>query len=121
MEPRSWKTEGPSSRPAPRHAAAGLGLKVLKGNRLAHLIGADTDKGLAPRALCQALGADGVPILALGGSPNDLALLEAADVAVVVPRAGGPHEELRPGLQDGATAWRRQHTERDGPTRPCIT
>jgi len=55
------------------------------------------------------------------GNHHDLALLEAADVAVVVPRAGGPHEELRPGLQDGATAWRRQHTERDGPTRPCIT
>jgi len=80
-----------SALPALRHAAAGLGLKVLKGSRLPHLISADTDKGLALRALRQALGADGVPIIALGDSPNGLALLEATDVAVLVPGAGGPH------------------------------
>ncbi|QEY31032.1 HAD-IIB family hydrolase [Synechococcus sp. RSCCF101] len=87
--------------PAVQAAAAAMGLKVLQGNRLAHLIGGATDKGLALAHLQRRLGAEGASVLALGDSPNDLALLEAADVAVVVPGATGPHAELQENLNRG--------------------
>jgi mannosyl-3-phosphoglycerate phosphatase len=87
--------------PALRRAAAARGLKVLQGNRLAHLISADTDKGLALATLKRTLAPPDCRVLALGDSPNDLALLDAADVAVVVPGSSGPHPDLRPGLAQG--------------------
>jgi mannosyl-3-phosphoglycerate phosphatase len=82
-------------------AAAARGLKLLRGNRLAHLIDAATDKGLALAALRRRCGGDDTRVLALGDSPNDLALLEAADVAVVVPGPAGPHPEFRAALASG--------------------
>jgi mannosyl-3-phosphoglycerate phosphatase len=82
-------------------AAAARGLKVLHGNRLAHLIDAGTDKGLALAALRRRCGGAATRVLALGDSPNDRALLEAADVAVVVPGPTGPHPEFRSALADG--------------------
>ena len=42
-----------------------------------------------------------VRVLGLGDSPNDLPLLEAADVAVVVPGPEGPHPALLEGVQSG--------------------
>jgi mannosyl-3-phosphoglycerate phosphatase len=88
--------------PALEQEAAAVGLKLLQGNRMAHLISAGTDKGLALVALKHHLGADGTRVLALGDSPNDTALLNRADRAVVVPGAGGPH----PGLEAGIAAGR---------------
>jgi mannosyl-3-phosphoglycerate phosphatase len=82
-------------------AAAARGLKLLQGNRLAHLIDAASDKGLALAALRRRCGGPATRVLALGDSPNDRALLEAADVAVVVPGAAGPHPEFRSALAEG--------------------
>jgi mannosyl-3-phosphoglycerate phosphatase len=82
-------------------AAAARGLKLLHGNRLAHLIDAATDKGLALAALRRRCGGPSTRVLALGDSPNDRALLEAADVAVVVPGPAGPHPEFRSALASG--------------------
>jgi mannosyl-3-phosphoglycerate phosphatase len=87
--------------PALESEAAAVGLKLLQGNRMAHLISADTDKGLALGALKRHLAANGTRVLALGDSPNDTALLNGADRAVVVPGAGGPHPALEAGIAAG--------------------
>jgi len=52
-------------------------------------------------ALKRHLGAEQVQVLALGDSPNDLPLLEVADIAVVVPGPDGPHPALRSGIAAG--------------------
>ena len=91
----------PDLRPRLQQLAADRGLTIVQGNRMAHLLGAGVSKGRALTVLQQRLGAEGVRVLGLGDSPNDLPLLEAADVAVVVPGAEGPHPALRDGLESG--------------------
>lgn len=80
--------------------AAARGLKVLQGNRFAHLIAPGSDKGLALEALRRADPRRRM-VLALGDSPNDRALLDGADQAVVIPGANGPHPRLRPAIAAG--------------------
>ena len=81
--------------------AAERDLSIVQGNRMAHLLGAGVSKGRALAVLKQRLGAEGVQVLGLGDSPNDLPLLEAADVAVVVPGPEGPHPALRDAVDSG--------------------
>jgi len=80
--------------------AAARGLKVLQGNRFAHLIAPGSDKGLALAALRRA-----DPwrrhVLALGDSPNDQALLDGADKAIVIPGPQGPHPRLESAIAAG--------------------
>ena len=78
-----------------------MGLTVVQGNRMGHLLGPDISKGKALATLKRHLDADQVKVLALGDSPNDLPLLEVADVAVVVPGPDGPHPELCSGIAAG--------------------
>ena len=78
-----------------------MGLTVVQGNRMGHLLGPDISKGKALATLKRHLGAEQVQVLALGDSPNDLPLLEVADTAVVVPGPDGPHPELRSGIAAG--------------------
>ena len=78
-----------------------MGLTVVQGNRMGHLLGPDISKGKALATLKRHLGAEQVQVLALGDSPNDLPLLEVADIAVVVPGPNGPHPELRSGIAAG--------------------
>ena len=80
--------------------AAVRGLKVLQGNRFAHLIAPGSDKGLALAALRRA-DPQRRAVLALGDSPNDQALLNAADHAVVIPGPNGPHPRLKPAIAAG--------------------
>ena len=80
--------------------AAARGLKVLQGNRFAHLIAPGSDKGLALAALRRADPQSRL-VLALGDSPNDVALLDAADQAIVIPGAKGPHPRLEPAIAAG--------------------
>ena len=80
--------------------AAARGLKVLQGNRFAHLIAPGSDKGLALEALRRA-DPRRRAVLALGDSPNDQALLDGADQAIVIPGANGPHPRLRPAIAAG--------------------
>ena len=81
--------------------ASGRGLAVVRGNRMCHLLGADVSKGRALKVLKQQVGSPGVKVLALGDSPNDLPLLEVADLAVVVPGPAGPHPELSVNVANG--------------------
>jgi mannosyl-3-phosphoglycerate phosphatase len=75
--------------------AEARGLRVTRGGRFWHLTGA-TDKGRAVRILAGMYGAPGraVRVAALGDAPNDREMLAAADVAIIVPRAGGPDARL---------------------------
>ena len=88
-------------RPRLQQLAAARDLAIVQGNRMAHLLGAGVSKGRALAMLQRRLGVEGVRVLGLGDSPNDLPLLEAADVAVVVPGAEGPHPALREGVDSG--------------------
>lgn len=78
-----------------------LGVAVVQGNRMGHLLGAEVSKGRALAELKRRQGAGGVRVLALGDSPNDLPLLEAADVSVVVPGPTGPHPVFAQALASG--------------------
>jgi mannosyl-3-phosphoglycerate phosphatase len=81
-------------------AAETRGLRVTRGGRFHHLLGASS-KGRAAGALLAAFAAAGRPPLAvgLGDGPNDLELLEAMDRAIVVARPDGSHApELRRAL-----------------------
>lgn len=71
-------------------AAAERGLCVTRGGRLFHLTGPH-DKGGALRALIESERAAGraFTTLALGDAPNDVAMLRAAERALVVPRPDG--------------------------------
>ena len=90
-----------SIRPRLQQLAARRKLAIVQGNRMAHLLGAGVSKGKALAVLKHRLGAHNVQVLGLGDSPNDLPLLEAADVAVVVPGHDGPHPALREGVESG--------------------
>jgi mannosyl-3-phosphoglycerate phosphatase len=75
------------------HEIAGaLGLRVTRGGRFRHLIGQNS-KGAAARLLISAYETDDARVrsLGLGDGPNDLELLRAVDVPVVVARADGTH------------------------------
>ncbi|TVP78721.1 MAG: HAD-IIB family hydrolase [Puniceicoccaceae bacterium] len=74
-------------------ALAAQGVRMLRGGQFWHLMGmADKADGVAAlRAYYQAKE-PGVEwqVLALGDSANDTAMLEAADIAVVIPHTDGP-------------------------------
>ena len=79
--------------------AASMGLQVVQGNRMGHLLGGNVSKGRALTVLKQRLHATHARVLALGDSPNDLPLLEVADVSVVVPGQEAPHPGFREALE----------------------
>lgn len=81
--------------------AQSLGVAVVQGNRMGHLLGAGVSKGRALRALQDHLQPHRAKVLALGDSPNDVPLLNAADVSVVVPGPAGPHPVFAEALDSG--------------------
>ncbi|MEN8662208.1 MAG: HAD-IIB family hydrolase [Lentimonas sp.] len=92
-EPILW--EGTVSRRREfEEALIAKGIRVLKGGRFFHLMGnADKADGTAAALKLYQKAQPDVEwvVVALGDSANDLAMLEAADIAVVLPHADGPH------------------------------
>ncbi len=85
------------AQPRFREAAARRGLTLECGGRFWHAF-AGSDKGRAVERLMQLYrsalrGASRVRAVALGDSANDLSMLKAASVAVVIPKPGGTHDE----------------------------
>lgn len=72
------------------------GFKITQGGRFHHLMGG-SDKAHALHAvrLMMAADSDAGPVIALGDSNNDKAMLEAADIAVVIKRHDGSHLDCR--------------------------
>lgn len=87
-----------------RQVVAQLGHQVVVGDRFSHLIGARSGKGRAVQALVslyqQAHPNAQILTVGLGNSPNDLAMLEVAELPIILPGDTGPH----PGLQ--GRGWR---------------
>jgi len=69
------------------------GLTLIRGNRFLHLQGSH-DKGTAVSRLLAVVARPSGSIVACGDSPNDIPMLEAAEVRVIIPSAGGPHPSL---------------------------
>lgn len=102
---RQWSVPFVPVQPSLRsrlHALADArGLSLVEGNRMAHLLGKTVSKGNALRQLRTKLQSPNAKVLGLGDSPNDLPLLNLADIAVVVPGASGPHPAFSDQLQSG--------------------
>ncbi len=105
--------EEPSVLPALTERAEQAELRVVRGGRFYHLTGAGQDKGLAVRIVRERFAKrQGGPAVAigLGDSENDLPLLAAVDVPVLIPQPDGspPHIDL-PGLihadEPGSRGW----------------
>ncbi|SDJ60479.1 HAD-IIB family hydrolase [Microbulbifer yueqingensis] len=117
-EPLLWRGSEEEKRDF-RARASDAGLATLEGGRFLHLLG-DTDKGRATRQLlgCYRRAAPAsYTLVAAGDSPNDLDMLEVADIALIIR---GPHREP-PQLEE--TDSRRVLTSRlEGPEgwRECI-
>ncbi|MEJ2575210.1 MAG: HAD-IIB family hydrolase [Gammaproteobacteria bacterium] len=89
-EPVLWQDSDEALRRF-RERLAVLGLHTLRGGRFVHVLGR-ADKGRALRRVAEHLDADRT--LALGDSPNDRAMLLAADVPIVVRRKDGTAMDL---------------------------
>ena len=94
--------------------AEARGLRCTRGGRFVHLMGKH-DKADAMMALCEAYCENSpdsdIESVALGDGPNDLGMLHAADVAVVVPgKHGVPmpidgHRDVRFPTESGPRGW----------------
>ncbi|RPI27071.1 MAG: HAD-IIB family hydrolase [Acidobacteria bacterium] len=69
------------------------GLTLIRGNRFLHLQGSH-DKGTAVRRVLTVITRPPGPIAAFGDSPNDIPMLAAADIRVVIASNRGPHPSL---------------------------
>jgi mannosyl-3-phosphoglycerate phosphatase len=107
--------EDTAALPRVAEAARRRGLQVTQGGRFLHLLGADTGKGRALRALLAAHAAEGrhFTTVGLGDAANDRSMLAAVDRPVIVPRHDGtidpelaaalPRSERAP--LPGPTGW----------------
>ncbi len=94
--------------------AESRGLSCTRGGRFVHLMGKH-DKADAVRTLCEAFrekwSDTEVESIVLGDGPNDLGMLRAADIAVVIPgKHGVPmslvgHKDARFPADRGPTGW----------------
>ncbi|MGJ8654548.1 MAG: HAD-IIB family hydrolase [Opitutaceae bacterium] len=91
-EPITWN-DTPSNLTDFTEALAEENIRILRGGRFLHLMGPvdKADGSAAALKLYQQREPDvNWVVVALGDSANDLAMLEAADIAVVIPHEDGP-------------------------------
>ena len=79
--------------------ASRRGFRLLEGDRLMHIVGCRAGKGRAIRVLKtlflkQLQSDEEVLVIGLGNSPNDLELLQEADIGIIIPGEKGPHPAL---------------------------
>ena len=91
-EPLLWR-DSEQALESFRHFVQAQNLQCVQGGRFLHIMG-NCDKGMAMRELIQrCYPHTSGPVVALGDSENDRAMLEQADIAVVVRSAR--HEPLK--------------------------
>jgi mannosyl-3-phosphoglycerate phosphatase len=108
-EPLAWQDTGTALTEF-RQALAGRQLRLVKGGRFWHVL-SQADKGSALRQLASMYRKHGLPAftsLALGDSPNDCGMLQAADIAAVIRHKDGS-------LMDCETGGRTIQTTEPGP------
>jgi mannosyl-3-phosphoglycerate phosphatase len=89
-EPLLW-LDTPSAFERFRALLASHGLQLAQGGRFWHLMGLH-DKASAMQRLCEHYRANGsarFQTVALGDSPNDIAMLQASDIPAVIRRSDG--------------------------------
>lgn len=67
--------------------------RLVRGNRFLHFQGRHDKADVVGMLLNRVTGRTGL-VVALGDAPNDAGLLAAAEVAVIIPNAKGPHPDL---------------------------
>lgn len=80
-----------------REEALAAGLAITRGGRFHHLIGAGQDKGRAVMRVKEIFlenMAQGLATVGIGDRPNDVAMLAAVDVPVLIPHPDGQYEDL---------------------------
>lgn len=80
-----------------RGEALAAGLKITRGGRFHHLIGAGQDKGRAVmrvKEIFRENTAQGLLSVGIGDRPNDVPMLAAVDVPVLIPHPDGQYEDL---------------------------
>jgi mannosyl-3-phosphoglycerate phosphatase len=78
-------------------------VRLIRGNRFLHLQGRHDKASVLPD-LERLLQAGEGPTVASGDSPNDIGLLAAADIAVIVPSRAGPDPDLLHAHPDAVVA-----------------
>jgi mannosyl-3-phosphoglycerate phosphatase len=111
-EPLAWQ-DTDSAMTDFRQALAGRQLRLVKGGRFWHVL-SQADKGNALRQLASMYRAHGLPAftsLALGDSPNDCSMLQAADIAAVIRHKDGSvmdcdtHGHIIQTTEPGPAGW----------------
>ena len=91
--------------------------QILVGNRFCHMLGQKAGKGQAIHTLKLAYRTtESITTVGLGDSPNDISMLKAVDIPIVIPGKNGPHPQLnRPAWtiapSMGAQGWAAAMTE----------
>ena len=82
------------------HLIQQKGMTYTRGGRFHHVMGA-TDKGKAVRVLTEAIRRHrhGLRTVALGDSPNDISMLRAVDIPILVQRPDGTYADLPPEIK----------------------
>jgi mannosyl-3-phosphoglycerate phosphatase len=78
-------------------------LQLVRGNRFLHLQGMHRKADVLAR-LGELVGASGGTVVACGDAPNDVDLLAAAEIRIIVPAARGPHPVLVARFPDARVA-----------------
>jgi len=88
-------------------------LKVTRGGRFYHLMGAGQHKGLAVKQAVSVFhrhAGPGLLTIGLGDSANDRAMLESVDIGILIPHPDGSYEDLsmpnlRRARHPGSRGW----------------
>jgi len=116
--------EADSDMDALETAADEAGLAITRGGRFYHLMGAHQSKGRAVHLLQEAWSesqAEPVRSVALGDGVNDVSMLDAADLAVLIPAPGRPLPPVRRddavvAPMEGPAGWNAAVLALTGPT-----
>ena len=91
-----------------------MGLTVVQGNRMGHLLGPDISKGKALATLKRHLGAEQVKVLALGDSPTICRCSRWLTSLSWCPGPMAPIPRCVPGSLPGVSSWRQPPCQRLG-------